>query len=57
MHLHIFRQEADLQGEFIPVGGTNNGEFATLPSCSSSTRYEVFVSGITDSVWELLWIS
>src|SRR6218665_498105 len=30
----IFRQDTDFQGESIPDGGTNNGECATLPSCS-----------------------
>src|SRR6218665_4042262 len=34
----IFRRETDFQGEFIPGGGTNSGECATLPSCSFSTR-------------------
>jgi|SRR6218665_2000795 len=36
----IFRQEAYVQGESIPGGGANNGECATLPSCSRSTRFQ-----------------
>src|SRR6218665_1605545 len=28
------------KGESIPGGGTNNGECATLPSCSFSTRHQ-----------------
>src|SRR6218665_2330248 len=32
----VFRQETDIQWESIPGGGTNNGECATLPSCSFS---------------------
>src|SRR6218665_1931195 len=34
----IFRQDTDFQGESIPDGGANNGECATLPGCSLSTR-------------------
>src|SRR6218665_3929656 len=36
----IFRQDTDFQGESIPGGGANNGECATVPSCSFSTRHQ-----------------
>src|SRR6218665_2977954 len=35
-----FRQDTHFQGESIPSGGTNNGECATLPSCSFSMRHQ-----------------
>src|SRR6218665_1979727 len=36
----IFRQDTNFQRESIPGGGANNGECATLPSCSFSTRHQ-----------------